>query len=98
MNRRKTASVWALVLGGVLLALPAAAAEKNADTCSFDCEKKASSQVETCSQACPSAKDATKREAAIKCMTKCADKLHAAMASCKASCPAPKKPSIPQTP
>lgn len=106
MNRRKTASVWALVLGGVLLALPAAAqaqkekpkTEAAPDTCAFDCDKKANSQVESCSSACPTSKDPGKREAGMKCMNKCAEKFHASTAACKSSCPTKKVAAPPAKP
>ena len=86
MNRRKKASGLALLVGGLLLALPALAVEKTAEQCVLDCEGKANAQVSTCAQACPTA-DPNKKEAASKCMSKCAERYHSTKSACASNCP-----------
>ena len=96
MNRVKSVSGWCVaVMGGLLLALPAAAAgpkQKDPEQCKHECLRKATAGVDSCSQACPRGQDTA---ATAKCMTTCGEKYRAAEASCDSSCPMPKAPPPP---
>lgn len=93
MNRAKKASWWAVVMtGGLMLALPAAAAPKKEQVdCRGSCMSKANAAVEACALACPDPINPTAREAAGKCMNRCAEKFRSTVQSCEKTCPAPKK-------
>ncbi|QRK05745.1 hypothetical protein JQX13_37200 [Archangium violaceum] len=99
MNRVRNSSWWGAVLvGGLLLALPAAAQgkgkakkENEPEMCRAACSQKANSAVASCALACPKP-DESNGEAAAKCMARCGDKFRAATESCDKTCPAIKKP------
>lgn len=99
MNRVRNSS-WcsAVLVGGLLLALPAAAQgkgkaknENEPEMCRSRCMEKANSAVASCAQACPKPEGGD-GEAAAKCVARCGEKFHAATASCDKTCPAIKKP------
>lgn len=102
MKRRMKTSAVVVLVSGCLLALSAGAAPKeDSNQCVFSCTSKANKAMEACTQACPSSKDPSKKEAVGKCYTKCADKLHASTESCTSACPKPKPaapPNPPKTP
>lgn len=89
MNQRKKLSGWALLVGGLLLALPALAAEKDPEACVFACNVKATEQVSTCNQSCPPLAQGGKEEPTRKCLTKCSEKHQSSLNACTASCPKP---------
>ncbi|WP_257457042.1 hypothetical protein [Archangium lipolyticum] len=89
MNRVRKTSWWgAMLVGGVLLALPAAAAGKQTpDECRGQCLMKANSAMNACVETCPkSGTTDAEKEKTRTCVNRCAEKLQSSTQSCDKTC------------
>jgi hypothetical protein len=88
MNRVKKTSWWgAMLVGGVLLALPAGAAGKlPPDECKGQCLMKANNAMTACIESCPRTGEQGKDEKFVACANRCSEKLQSSTQSCDSTC------------
>ncbi len=93
MNRMRNVSWWgAVMLGGLLLALPAVAAGTSPEQCKGQCVSKANEAMDACVQSCPrAAGDPGKDNNLRACVSRCSKKLQSSMESCNKTCPSGKR-------
>lgn len=94
MNATWKKLAWGgVLLGGLLLSLPAAA-QSQGDRCEADCATKASEPMQTCVRACPqpgNGKDLKSTSAYHSCAARCSAHFQERLKTCKKKCP-DKKP------